>query len=559
MNDPSTDPTTSPEACVAAAATGGGASRRQSLAMGLGLGAIILLHGALVISTWGPTYWDFGDGNYLYISRRMTEGVTLYRDILAPQPPMHLVTGAALVRLGDAWLGPEHWYLAFRGFSLALRSVTAALLCLMGWHFFRSRLAGWLAATIWLFLPIGFWWQLGYQSEPLEILFLLLAVLGVWRMTPGSLLGAGLASALAVHTNMTAAPYVVCNAVFLLCRHPRGLPFYLAPFAALYFSIAGYANAATDGHFWNNVIFNQTGTFPPPPMLWGYLWEKLPRMIYIVVGHEGVWLALAAVGIAQFTRMHSRRKMDAPEAPVARAGRLRAEYLAWSAIGHFLSIGFTAKGGTVDYIFTIGEPFVALFGAWGAVWAWSRLRPHMEIGRLRLGDTLPFLRLFAGGFLLVLAFYAPVFYIGRSLVRELPEEEVARVVYVIEHYTNPGDAILAPPFYAMISHRRVAGEYSENYIWTMKYYNERRDGIADGPGVEKIRELQGMLERREIPLVLLDMAQTGRILEIQQALAGHYQRIEPRDYETRNTRLSFWIPRDRPVRHIPLTAADPHK
>jgi len=541
-----------------------------------------VLHAVFILSTWSkPTYWDFGDGNYLYISRRITQGVVLYRDILAPQPPMHFVAGAALARAGDAFFPPQYWHLAFRAFSLLLRSATAVLIFLMAARFFqaaakngtsgadetngtkeeaakgagapdaRAYSVGLLAAAIFLFLPIGFWWQLGYQSEPLEIFFLLLAVWGVWSMERrGALIGAGIASALAAHTNMTAAPYFVCNAVFLLCRRPRSAPFYLAPFFILYFAIAFAAGAATDGAFWNNVLFNQAGTFPPPPMLWGYLAEKLPRMMNIVLGLEGQWLVVAAAGIGVFLL---QGRFSGSNEESARLDRQRREYLVWSAIGHWLSICFTAKGGTVDYIFTIGEPFVAFFAACGLAGAWQWLRPLDGLRHARWGDTTPFLR--AGGFalLVVFALLPPVYYMTRMLARELPADQAERVFFLIDHYTRPGDPLLAPPFYAVMTRRRVAAEYSENFIWTINYRNERRDGI-EGPGVAKVLELASMLRAKKIPLVLLDMDQTGRIPEIRAALDAEYHQIESRVFETRNTRLTFWIPRDKPISHLRLFA-----
>ena len=58
---------------------------------------ISLLYAALVLSHWDEHYIDFGDGNYLYISARLADGLTLYRDIMAPQPPCHLYLGAASV------------------------------------------------------------------------------------------------------------------------------------------------------------------------------------------------------------------------------------------------------------------------------------------------------------------------------------------------------------------------------------------------------------------------------------------------------------------------------
>ncbi|MBN1477556.1 hypothetical protein JXA47_12445, partial [Candidatus Sumerlaeota bacterium] len=67
--------------------------------------AVLVLMGLVAlgvgIATLSPAYIDFGDGNYLYIAWRMSQGAQLYSDILSPQPPLHLHIGAALVWLGE--------------------------------------------------------------------------------------------------------------------------------------------------------------------------------------------------------------------------------------------------------------------------------------------------------------------------------------------------------------------------------------------------------------------------------------------------------------------------
>jgi hypothetical protein len=139
---------------------------------------------------------------------------------------------------------------------------------------------------------------------------------------------------------------------------------------------------------------------------------------------------------------------------------------------------------------------------------------------------------------------------------ELPESEVRRLVGVIETYTAPNDFILAPPFYAYITHRRVAGELAENYLWNIKYVNEAFDqfhhGAPEGEGMLKMREIAALLRAREVPLLLLDLNQTGAVPFISSAVEQHYQPIEPRPYRSRNTPLGLYVPKGVPVAHTPL-------
>ena len=67
----------------------------------LALVTLGLVCGAVGLATLSEGYIDFGDGNYLYIAWRLSEGAVLYQDILSPQPPLHLHVGAALVGLGE--------------------------------------------------------------------------------------------------------------------------------------------------------------------------------------------------------------------------------------------------------------------------------------------------------------------------------------------------------------------------------------------------------------------------------------------------------------------------
>ena len=39
------------------------------------LAALWVLFALLVVPMWGVTYWDFGDGNYLYVGQRLNDGL----------------------------------------------------------------------------------------------------------------------------------------------------------------------------------------------------------------------------------------------------------------------------------------------------------------------------------------------------------------------------------------------------------------------------------------------------------------------------------------------------
>ncbi len=516
---------------------------RGSIAMAL----IAAAYAALIASLWGATYWDFGDGNYLYIARRVNEGAVLYRDILAPQPPLHTLTGCVALRVGELFGDPR---LGARVMSLLLRLVSAWLVSRIALRAFGSTATSVVAFAAALLMPIGFWWGIGYQSENLEVALLLFAVLRLLDWSPRGAALAGAAGALAMHTNMTAAPYFLVNCIFLACRRPR----LLVPYAGVALGVwglgAGLAHFATGGYYLDNVILNQVGTFPrsdvlaemrgdPDYGLLDYALEKIMREGGKVIAIEGFLIALACAALA---RRCAGRAWDGP---ADEGGRMR-EFLAWTAIGHWLSIGFVSKGGTVNYIFTIGEPFVALFAADGLAWLWGRAWPPVaQWRRLSFANTQAFLRVFFAAAGTALVFAGPFANVRATVTEdqsELPEEAVLEVRRLIAQHAAPGDLILAPPFYAFDTKTRVAGELAENYIWQIKYMNERRDGV-EGLAVRKMEEVAHIIAERRARILLLDMAQTGLIPEIAAAANEHYMELPPGTIRTRNTTLRVMVPR----------------
>ena len=514
------------------------------------LAALGVLLALVVVPTWGLTYWDFGDGNYLYVGQRLNDGLVPYRDILAPQPPLHLLMSALSQRAGG-WFGGE--MAGARVYQLLLRMAAALMVYLAALRLFRCGFRAIAAAAVYLLLPIGFWWSFALQSENLEVPLLLLAFWGILGLNKRGAIIAGVASALAMHTNMTAVPYFVVNAIFLGFRRRDLLPWYVGIGLGVWGAGALGAWLWAGEAYWSNVVFNQVGSFPREEII-GYPFAVYAKNKILSQGGnvlrlEGWYILVAVAALAFGTREAMAKKGES-------GGEewMRWEYAAWSALGMGLSIGFTMKGGTMDYIFVIGEPAVAIFAGDGIVRFVRRTLPAPgELRTLSWRNTLAFLRLLfpIGGVALLIGCNPGVEnfrFTLRGQQAELPESQVRRMIDVIEAYTKPGDPILAPPFYAYVTGRTVAAELAENYLWQIKWMNESFDGV-EGEGVLKMNELAAMLRRREVPLVLLDMNQTGRVPVIRDAIAAHYQPIEPQPYKTRNTQLGLYIPKGRPILH----------
>lgn len=489
----------------------------------------------VVSLNWNEGYIDFGDGNYLYISSRLVDGLVLYRDIMAPQPPLHLYLGYLIQKFARS-VGFEPLY-TVRFFSLALHLATFVVVYCLALRIFNCIKTATLAAIIYLFIPIGFWWSLGYQSEPTEIFSLLLALYFFLHHQPPGLIFSAFFGVLAVFTNMTAAPYVFFTAFYAVVRRRSLWPYYIVTLICLLIFGMFIAEALTGAYF-QNVIFNQVGTFPKKELsqesLLNYALRKITNEGKDVLVWEGGVILLAILGLLHFIR-HSSHPLK--------------EYIAWYSFFSLCSIVFVSKGGTMDYIFTLGEPYVALFAGYFIVLIWNQITPlNFSLSSvIRLDkDSIPLLRFCLLFGLIIVTFGIGVRFIVATLKEqtyELPEREVKKVKYYIQKYTQPGDAILSPPFYAFITKRKVVEEYSEIFIWTIKYWNERLVFKTPAEGVRKVENISRAIYNREIPLIILDLAQTARIPEIRQAIDQGYQPLLDEPFQTLNTRLQFYIPK----------------
>jgi hypothetical protein len=521
------------------------------LAQWIALAAIAAGYAAYAVAQWSLAYIDFGDGNYMYIGRRIAEGAVVYRDILAPQPPCHLFLGALIWRV--AWLLslPEPVY-AFRAFSLALHLATMLLVARLALRAWGRPWTAVVAAAIYLWLPLGHWWALGYQSEPLETFFLLAMALAALRGTARGDTVAGAIAALATLTNATVWPFLGVQFLYWLVADWRRLGRFLIPWVAIVGGTFWALQFWTDGAFLVNVVFNQVGTYPPT---WagrvGYGLDKILNQGGNILLHEGFFVFLALIGLARLARR-------SPLAAVERGA------LAWFLLATIGSIVYVTKGGTEDYIFTLGEPAVAILAA-GELAAWGRRlwgsEPDDGVGGQSVlrRASLRWVKLVGAATLLLFAtlhgfqFHAQVF-LRRPY--ELGPVSTDRVVHLIERFSRPGEPILAPPFYAVRAGRTIWGDYSELFIWIFKYRHDRWPDPPERPnrageGWMKISEMAKAIDARSLPIAILEMDQTGIAEEPMKALRRGYRPVAGQwdgpgasdrfIFTTRNTRLGIFV------------------
>lgn len=498
---------------------------------------IAILYTIVIIPTWKENYIDFGDGNYIYISKRMADGLMLYKDILAPQPPIHLYTGKLIAILGNL-LGINSPLIPFRFFSLIIHIATFFLVFKTTKKIVKHDYPAIIAGIAYMIIPIGFWWTRGYQSEPLEVLFLLLSFYYFIDFTKKGMVISAIFSALAALTNMTAVPYIFFNLLYIIIRKRKLFVSYFIPFFLVMMIVMIFFELRT-GRYFENVFFNQVGSYPKkelyPQGVIHYAIKKITGEGKDIIFWEGAYIILSLLGLISYLKQFK--------------DKYEKEYVALFTICALGSFIYVTKGATMEYIFTIGEPFAVIFIGF---FLWSFIKDNLSFSNkdiLSISDLSPifsYILFFTA--ILIVCIIGIVNSIGTIMQKndELDENGVHQIKYFIETYSKPTDKIFAPPFYAVVSKRIIFEEYSELFLWTIKYWNEMIVEKKPALGVQKIQSLANALNKRQIPIVVVENAQTGRIPEIAEALKNNYIFAPPlkEPYKTFNTQLLIMIPKD---------------
>ncbi|MCX7918009.1 MAG: glycosyltransferase family 39 protein [bacterium] len=509
----------------------------------------------LMVTFISTAYLDFGDGNYLYISQRMLQGIIIYKEILSPQPPLHLFLGVLLLKLG-AWIGNPLFII--RLYTIFLRISHALLIYVVCQKIFASddnkKHIGSLAGILYLFLPIGFWWSRGFQTEPEEIALMLATLLFFLRFDVKGMVLASVLSAFGILTNMTFAPYFCLNLFYVFIRswisqkkvpneQSKKITFqsriksfrlvfaYLFPAISILGLVSIVMTLYTDGQFLQNVIFDQVGTYPKENTL-PYMLGKMKWIIGIILTLEGPLIVSALVGLF----FYLRKANDNQQHFILRPSSYIFIY-SLASLGSFI---FATKGGTVDYIFTLGEPIVAIFSAFTII---------------LIIDTLTIwikpLYSWSVGIILIFLLSSPGIKQDICTLQgtnyELDEKTVDKVVTAIQEYTLPEELIFAPPYFAFLAERKIVGEFSEQFVWFMKYYNYIRYREGNPQTIQWIAAMAREFENKQVKFVMLNIdptrgQQTGKIYPIRKAVDDHYQPIG--EIRMRNETLTIFLPKE---------------
>jgi hypothetical protein len=539
-------------------------------------------------------YLDFGDGNYQYISWRQLQGVRLYTDILSPQPPFHLWLGAGLVKLAGV-IGVEP-LVVFRWGTHLIRLATSGAVFGGAWLLFGRGGIAFLASLLFLFLPEGYRWSQTYQSEHLELLFLTLGWMGcLTRAKWGGRVG-GICSVCAIWTNMSALPFSLLLALmawmFSPCRW-SALFSVVATLAALLAVSLGMAGTA----YFENVWSNQVASFPSGLDAWvRSLYEQGTTLIQL----EGPVILLALIGLYRFLQKHNQESA----APWSPGQRILVTLYGIASIGSAI---YVVKGGTVDYIFILAEPALAVFAAAVLVETFGDSGVECRVGLAPPGSgwwgkphptqifhALSRTLLLAG--VVALLVWAPMRFntafrsqagpgdnlpdVSAGRVVEFSDVEARTIERVIHELSKPGDLIWAPPYFAALTGHPIAMDLSETYLWFVRWAHSAMGGKADPAVDQMISGLVELVEKEGISVMLLNdrTAQWGELLvpdreyptgggqsiplrkidpridRLQASIETHYQPILAKPGSTSklyfqgwNERLEVWVPKGGPV------------
>lgn len=461
-------------------------------------------------------YLDFGDGNYLYISWRLAQGDLLYEDIISPQPPVMLYMWSFFHRIIPSMLDCLYF---FRNLATLIHIGCAICVYAISREIFKKGTVALISGVTYLLLPIGFWWYRSIESEPLEMLFSLAAFyLLVRPPNRYRYLIAGILSALAFCTNMTFLPYFLLIIVILLYYRPIHFKSYLLSSIAAIAIIFGIMTILTGTDIWINVFINQFNTYPTAK---GYFQSKLLSSGGIIVQLEATFLILFFAGLYRYLR---NKKYD-----------FRITLLALYALQSFGSYFFVTKGGTVDYIFTIGEPFVAIFAGYMIYTVFDYALKNSRNTPL-LTKAILFVGLFH--FLLVVYFvsFRQNYITLQGENYEATPKQVTQVRQHLRRYSkDPSDEILAPPYYAYLAQRKIVENYSSSYIVYMKYISKDPITLASFERIiEKIRN-------KKLPIIVLNKHQFGSIKALKKSIENNYRQID--ELQTRHENLGIYIPK----------------
>lgn len=394
----------------------------RALLVCLGLTALLLAALGLIR---GDAFWSTSDGVYALTARQLLDGLGLYSDVAAAQPPPVYLVGAVLLGIDDSLT-------ALRA-GLELVTLATALLV---WQAVR-RLTGrpWLAVAAGVLVPLmPVMLHENALLTPETLGAPLLLAVALAAAQPGGAPAAGVLAALAASSKLS---FALPALVILVAGTARGRA--LAWFAGAGAVLAAVATVVWGGDLWRAIVVAQTQSG-------NTALGNLPGLLA-----QEAWNVLPLAALALLAWPARGRVADAP---------LLRTMAAAAAGGLVLGLS-VVKLGTYVNAMQVAEPPLLVLAACGAAWLGDR-PPSW-----RLATAVAGLLLVAQSGSLLLSPADPRPYVRPFAEsgprRLLSEDQVA--AYAAAARSCPPDAPYPGiPFVAFVADRRVPGDQPDLFI-----------------------------------------------------------------------------------------------
>lgn len=404
----------------------------------------------------------FGDMTTLYISQRLTEGVSLYQDIPVTYGPIMYLVGQNLISLGLTYSG-------LKIFMLGIAVFSGILVYLITKNSFKDSRVAILSTSVYMFLPIHYGMAPVFHADSFAVFFILISLYFLLKNNSIGFFVAGIFAAIAFFTKIPVIPLVLAPFIyFLYYKKKQGL-YYIIPLLSIIIPVMLYVNLISKNSDNIGVFIDMVLKDPNPPFV--YVWN----LGWI----EGFSFLVAIFGILLYLK-NVKPKSVLP-------------FMALSSIVTFSAVLIPGVG---VYEANYMEPFVAIFVGFAIFhlkenWKFKIIKERKNIVPI---------------FLIVLIF-------AQIIIFDLPDRERiadwdgngrAKVLNeiadshtrLLEKYSSEGDVVIASPM----------AVYRADRILPMD--NPFRDGIilkqkyGYDSATEEISILENMIKNKEIKILI---------------------------------------------------------
>ncbi|NTU72949.1 glycosyltransferase family 39 protein [Candidatus Roizmanbacteria bacterium] len=458
----------------------------------VGLAAILVIFSCFVLfKQINSNYADFSEGNYLYISKQIAQGIFPYRDILIPHPPILFFWGAFIMKF------VSHIFV-LRGINLVIYLISVILLYRLVVVAFKDRLLALVASVCSLFLPLSMMWWPTFTPEILLRLFILVALnlliplstvshRKIWVVTAVSLL--------MFFTKYNAILFVIAVFIVLLTVNKHYALRYIFGFGVLVLLIVGVLQFGTQGAYLHDTLFVR-GNIPLKSDLGILRAVSVPLLYYLPLLTSALLLCYKAL----------------------RQKQMNTTLIYIVSILYFIGFFLVLFEGTYSYILYPIEPLLLVGAVYGAISLFSRKKRIFF--KSKLAVIILYFNLFLSclTFIYFLQIFSYRLYFATNKHDALVME---KIVTRIEKTSNPSQLILTPPYLAYLSNRTIDRQFSDTFMWLMLYlYDKNEQTKVD----YYLSSITSAIKLKRYPVIIMDW-RYQQISEINAAVTSNYKLV----------------------------------